>query len=266
MMTNTAIETASRREKVSRLFLEHGSSYQIIADITGVDKSTIEDDINHHTMPALSKQYAPGRFLDAHRTFMASLEEQARRLKAQVNGPNGAKYEALYQRNMELQQSFYQKLVDSSPIEAGNERPISMLSWYEFNHLIGLPRHPHRNIPLELTPAQNKMANSIHHTLPSWIAEYKARQIGASEVVLRSLLYWSFKGKYADGIIPIIAGTSSDAAAGLFKRLGDLLKPIPQYVKSQTKDQIELTTNTTFMAMSSQPSATRSMTKASDAF
>ena len=251
-----------RRKEVSRLFLDNNVSVSDIAKVMNLSKQVISKDINDHVLPELADKYNVNNFLDAQRTKIRSMELQALRLRAKVEEHDGHRYEGLLMRNYELQQQFYQSLIESSPIEDKGEIPISSLRFDEFNKLIGLPQHPARpSERLPLTPAQLTIFDAIHIRRPSWIVVNKARQIGISEIVLRAILSHSISGKYRGGLIPIIAGTNTDTAQSLLDRISELLNPIRQYVKNEVKGEIELVNNTRFIAGSTNANFIRGLTK-----
>ena len=131
----------------------------------------------------------------------------------------------------------------------------------EFNKLIDLPQHPSTLKHTALMPYQTEFINLIPENINRLFHINKSRQIGATELILRTLAFHSFF-KYKGGKILIIAGTREKTAAKLMNRFKQLFRNIPWAV-AETKGMLNLKLNngTEVEALPSNSDAIRGDTK-----
>lgn len=127
-----------------------------------------------------------------------------------------------------------------------------------FNHVIGLPLHPHTREPMPLTAYQVDMFRRINKrtTNPGrgGRARYrfflinKGRQMGFTEGVLRIKLYYSF-GRHKGRRFGIMAATNGKLASKDIRRLYGMFKNIKSALTGPLKNnRLELVNGSTFEA------------------
>jgi hypothetical protein len=130
-----------------------------------------------------------------------------------------------------------------------------------FNHLIGLPLHPRTLQPMELMPYQREFIKLVPENRNIRFHINKARQIGVTELIIRTLAYHSFI-KYRNGKILIIAGTREDTAVKIMKRFKQLFRNIPWAIKEDTGNlRLTLVNGTEIEVLSSNIDAVRGDTR-----
>jgi len=136
---------------------------------------------------------------------------------------------------------------------------IKGMTFEGFNEIIGLPIHPHRNIPLKLTPAQMSIYDSMRPG-PNLITVNKGRQIGITEAVLRILLYLAIT-KHPGKLFPLVMGTNSTSGMRNWERLYAMIKKIPNYVDEIKQGYIKLTNGAEIQAFPANVNAVRGWSK-----
>jgi len=130
-----------------------------------------------------------------------------------------------------------------------------------FSHKVGMPQHPATLQPMQYMSHQIQFVDYLtKDNRPKKIHVNKSRQIGFTEIVLRTIQYLSFN-KYAGGKIMIIAGTREKTSKKIMQRFKLLFDNIPQYIKSSNDLITELTNGTIIEALPSNSEAIRGDTK-----
>ncbi len=130
-----------------------------------------------------------------------------------------------------------------------------------FNHVIGLPLLPHTLQPMNLMPYQVEFHKLINNESSQRFHINKARQIGATEIILRELAFGCFN-KYCGGKILIIAGTRLETSIKIMLRLKKLFKNISWTVASgKNRLVLKLVNGTEIEALPSNSYAIRGDTK-----
>src|SRR5947209_9447529 len=123
-----------------------------------------------------------------------------------------------------------------------------------FNHQIGLPkikREPYNELPI--LDYEMQIICNIEHN--KYYALNKARGIGATEVILRLILFKALHNDIPSRKFLIIPGTRAELAREYIRRIGTLCNRI-SYRKSKTQDKI-LIGKSEIIAMPADPDAIR---------
>jgi len=176
------------------------------------------------------------------------------------------------QENYQLQQlDNIEKKIREGNIQTPDQESFKELFWCQkvnsdtvnccFSHKIGMPQHPATLQPMQYMSHQIEFIDYLtKDDRQKKIHVNKSRQIGFTEIVLRTIQYLSFH-KYAGGKIMIIAGTREKTSKKIMQRFKLLFENIPQYIKSSNDLITELTNGTLIEALPSNSEAIRGDTK-----
>ena len=105
-----------------------------------------------------------------------------------------------------------------------------------------------------------RVFNAVDPVKHSWLCTLKSRQVGLSEVVLRTLAYHAF-GKYRGKKIAIVLGTRIESTVEMFDRLKEIFRSIPDTVQLVGADVLKLKNGTTFQIFPASRNSINSFSK-----
>lgn len=254
-----------RRKQVYDLYLIKHEPVDNIAKLMKVAPRTIRRDVVH-----IHKQLAKDLNEIGHEQLLVNLLEELNQQKNRIfrylqdhelHHTARAKYEALLIEVGKQIEKQYEKLAKLA-IKIGNselEDSLASMTFTRFNETIGLPLHASSKLPRAITQAQMKVFEAVDPSKRSWIILNKARQCGFTELVLRTLVYYSFS-KYRGKKIGICAGTRIETGLEIFNRLKDLFRNINDVVLEDSAETLRLKNGTSFHVIPASKHAVNGLT------
>ena len=248
-----------RREQIYDLCIVKSVPILEVAETMKINPKVIRADIR-----AIQKEMAKNLMEQGHESLLVTLLENRRiqtsrihrYLQKDLADTARAKYESILMEIDKQIENLYSKLVKIAVKTSDRtlEDELAQMSFQKFAHVIGLPIHPDRKLPCEITEAQMKFVNSIDPQKRSWVCLNKSRQTGMTQAAITCLAFLAFT-KYRGQKIAIITGTRVETTTEIFKRLCDLFKNISDVVASVSSDTLTLKNGTSYHVVPSSPTA-----------